>query len=84
VVARFASACAAVVTLPLAYACAGARKVVWGLHDIAARARFPRDLMTLAMPWTFLVEAWQHADESFLRTGRWETLRRRSVKDQPQ
>ena len=75
---RFASACAAAATLPLAHARTGARKAVWGMHDISARARLPRDLMTLAMPYFLLEELHALAPESFLATSHWRTIAQRS------
>jgi len=79
IVARFASACAAMVTLPLAYVRDGVRKAVWGLHDISARVHLPRDVMTLALPWPFLLETCEHMEASFLYASPWEILRQRSL-----
>jgi uncharacterized protein (DUF169 family) len=74
VVARFTSACGAIITLPLQYARRGEKKAVWGMHDISARARLPKELMTLALPWALLVEMVQEIEGSFLNTGQWAKL----------
>jgi hypothetical protein len=77
VVARFASGCASVVTLPLRYARNGMHKAVWGLHDISARARLPAELMTLTFPFNLLVDMWKDVKKSFLTTDNWETIAQR-------
>jgi uncharacterized protein (DUF169 family) len=74
IVGRFASACAAVTTMPVKYARAGQKKAVWGLHDISVRPKLPKDLMTLAFPLELLIEMWENMDESFLNTSRWEKV----------
>jgi uncharacterized protein (DUF169 family) len=78
VVARFASGCGSVVTLPLQYARKGEKKAVWGLHDISARARLPRELMTFTVPLALFVEMGRHIDESFLITDSWKKIAERS------
>ncbi|MBN1536636.1 MAG: DUF169 domain-containing protein [Anaerolineales bacterium] len=77
VVTHFASACASVATFPLRYAKSGEKKAVWGLHDISARARLPKNLMTLSMPFDLLVEIWGEMDKSFLKDEQWEVIVRR-------
>lgn len=79
VVARFASACGSVITLPLMYARGGEKKAVWGLHDISARARLPEELMTLTLPFDLLIEMWQWMKESFLLTERWMKIAKRII-----
>lgn len=79
VVTKFTSGCGSMVTLPLKYARNGERKAVWGLHDISARTRMPKDLMTMTMPFEFLVEIWQDMDKSFLITDTWGKILQRSV-----
>ncbi len=74
VVTRFASACGAVVTLPLRHARRNELKLVWGMHDISARARLPKDLMTLAMPFAMAQRMHGHINGSFLGTKPWATL----------
>jgi uncharacterized protein (DUF169 family) len=82
VTAGFASACGAVATLPLRYARNGEKKAVWGLHDISARARLPKDLMTLAIPFDFLSEVWPEINESFLKTEQWKKIVNRIKNDE--
>lgn len=74
VVARFASACSSIITLPLRYARNNEKKAVWGLHDITARARLPKELMTLVLPFALLVEMSKGIKESFLCTQRWDKI----------
>jgi uncharacterized protein (DUF169 family) len=77
VIARFASACGAAVTLPLHYARKGEKKAVWGLHDISARSRLPKELMTLAVPLSLFVEMGRDIEESFLATDAWRKIAER-------
>jgi uncharacterized protein (DUF169 family) len=77
VVAGFASGCGSVVTLPLQYARKGQKKAVWGLHDISARANLPPELMTLTVPYGFLVELWKEMTGSFLDRDSWKVIRKR-------
>jgi hypothetical protein len=74
IVARFASSCASVASLPLRYARNKEKKAVWGHHDISARARLPKDLMTLAIPFDFLTELWKEINESFFITEQWKRI----------
>lgn len=78
VVAPFASACAAVVTFPLKYARTGENKAVLGMHDIAARARLPKDLLSFAVPLALAERMHSDLDKSFLGTSKWEVLKKRS------
>lgn len=80
VVTGFASACASFFTIPYRFAQAGRRSAFWGLHDIAARAAFPKELTSLAMPPDLYRELCDVADESFLTTGNWAKLRGRADK----
>jgi hypothetical protein len=74
VVTRFASACGAVSALPLRYARRGEHKAFWGMQDISARARLPKDLMTLAMPLEMARTMHANMSQSFLRTTQWSKL----------
>lgn len=75
----FASACSSVLTVPLKYAKQGINKAVWGLHDISARKRLPKDLMTLAMPYKLFEEMYDNIDESFLITENWKIIKNRNI-----
>jgi uncharacterized protein (DUF169 family) len=77
VIARFASACASAVTLPLCYARRGEKKAVWGLHDISARSRLPRELMTFTVPLSLFIEMGGYIDECFLITDAWRKIAKR-------
>jgi len=75
----FSSACGSLFTIPLQYASAGRRKAFWGLHDIAARSAFPREITSLGVPLEMFREMCAAAGESFLTTANWKKLRERSV-----
>lgn len=77
VVTRFASACASIITLPLHYARNGEKKAVWGLHDITARSRLPKELMTFTVPYDVLVEMGKDINQSFLITESWKKIAQR-------
>jgi hypothetical protein len=79
VVTRFASACGAVATLPLRHARQGEMKALWGMHDIAARARLPQELMTMAMPMALAERMHGHIQSSFLQTSTWARLTQRAT-----
>jgi hypothetical protein len=78
IVTRFASACMSMFTLPLKYAEAGEKKAVWGFHDVSARKRLPRDLMTLTLTYDLFIEVVEHLGESFIQTETWDDLRKRN------
>jgi uncharacterized protein (DUF169 family) len=77
IVTRFMSACGAVVTAPMKYKSKGKMKAVWGMHDISARLRLPKELMTLAMPWEMVLEMADHLDSSFVITENWAKIKAR-------
>jgi hypothetical protein len=77
VVTRFMSACGAVVTVPMKYKREGKLKAVWGMHDISARLRLPKDLMTLSMPFEMAEEMAGHLDTSFVITDNWKKIKER-------
>lgn len=79
VASRFASACAAVYTLPIKYKADDKLKAVWGMHDIAARTRLPKHLTTLTLPYSLLEEIGEIINESFLSTHNWQTIKTRNV-----
>jgi len=80
VIARFASACAAVSALPVKYAEGNINKAVWGMHDIAARTRLPKELMTLAMPRALFDELYKSIEDTFVNTSNWNTIQKRNIK----
>ena len=73
-VTRFASACGSIITLPLQYAQNGEKKAVWGLHDISARLKLPKDVMTFTVPYSLFVEMGKNIKGSFLDTERWHKI----------
>lgn len=77
VVTRFMSGCGAVVTIPMKYKNEGIKKAVWGMHDISARLRIPKDLMTLAMPYKMFVEMCEETDNSFIICDDWAKIKER-------
>ena len=78
IVTRFASACMSMFTIPLKYAEAGEKKAVWGFHDVSARKRLPKDLMTLTLTYDLFMEVVENLPESFIRTKDWDALKKRN------
>lgn len=78
VMAPFASACMALVTLPLKLSRNNDHKAVMGLFDIAARTRLPHDLLSFATPYSFLKNLAAILPESFMTTENWKTLKARN------
>jgi uncharacterized protein (DUF169 family) len=81
VVARLASACGSVVTLPMQYARRGEKKAVWGLHDITVRPKFPENLMTFTISFETALEMWEDMKDSFIQTSSWRKIVRRMISD---
>lgn len=79
VLAPFASACMALVTLPLKLARNNEHKAVTGLFDISARTRMPKDLLSFAMPYSFLKKLAGFLPESFATSHNWGTLKDRII-----
>jgi len=78
VMAPFASACMALVTLPLKLARNNEQKAVMGLFDISVRTRLPQDLLSFAMSYSFLKKLASILPESFVTTENWGTLKARN------
>ncbi|MGE5393651.1 MAG: DUF169 domain-containing protein [Candidatus Saccharibacteria bacterium] len=78
VLAPFASACMALVTLPLKLARSNEQKAVMGMFDISARSRMPQDLLSLSMSYAYLKKLAAILPESFLTTENWEKLKARN------
>ena len=79
ITAPFASACGSLITIPLKYANEGINNAVWGLHDVAARTRMPKDLMSISTPYSLFVEMNSNIDESFLISDNWHKLKNRNL-----
>lgn len=84
VITRFASACASAVMMPLQYHLKNEDKAVWGMHDISARAKLPKDLMTFSLPFNFLTKIYKNLNESFITTHQWDNIRQRIIKGNTQ
>jgi uncharacterized protein (DUF169 family) len=80
ITASFASACGSVAAFPMKYKDEGKLKAVWGMHDISARLRLPKDLMTLTIPYNLLVNMCRDIDETFVITETWEKIKERNKK----
>lgn len=78
VIAPFASACMALITLPLKLSRSNEQKAVMGLFDISARTRLPKDLLSFAMPYSFLKKLAVFLPESFVTTENWGTVKARN------
>jgi len=77
VLAPFASSCMALVTLPMKLAKNKEDKAVIGNFDIAARTRIPADLLSFAIPYSFLTKLAEFLPESFVTTHNWGILKDR-------
>lgn len=77
ILSPFASACMALVTLPLKLARNNEQKAVIGLFDISARTRMPGDLLSFALPYSFLKKLADILPESFVTTESWRTVKAR-------
>lgn len=82
IITQFASACAASVTIPLKYKQEQKLKAVFGMNDISARLRLPKDLMTLSMPVDLFEEISVYLDECFLNTSLWKQILKRNIKNE--
>jgi uncharacterized protein YceK len=82
VITRFISGCGSIVTLPLKYKSECKKKAVMGMHDISARSRLPKNLMTLAMPFDLLIDIYNEIDNSFIMTDNWKRIKKRNLSDQ--
>jgi hypothetical protein len=77
VLAPFSSSCMALVTLPLKLARNREEKAVIGNFDIAARTRMPAELLSFALPYSFLKKLAGFLPESFVTTHSWGILKAR-------
>lgn len=78
VLSPFASACMALVTLPLKLARNNEEKAVIGMFDLSARTRMPQDLLSFALPYAFLKRLTGYLPESFITTETWKTIKARN------
>jgi hypothetical protein len=78
VITKMHSGCGSVVTLPMKYKSEGKNKVVFGMHDISARLRIPKELMTLTMPYNLLLDMYSNIDKSFIITDNWKKIKERN------
>lgn len=74
IITGFASACISFFTIPLQYAKKGEKKAFWGLHDIAIRPSFPKEITSLSMSYEMYEEICSVAKKSFLITEKWNKL----------
>ncbi len=81
IITPFASACMTLATLPLKLARNNEQKAVCGLHDLSARARLPKDLLSIAYPYPFLKSIWQKLPDTFMQTELWQTIKKRINQD---
>jgi uncharacterized protein YceK len=82
VITRFISGCGSIVTLPMRYKSEGKKKAVMGMHDISARSRLPKDILTLALPFDLLIDIYNEIDNSFIITDNWKRIKKRNLSDQ--
>lgn len=81
IVTRFNSGCSSIVTLPMRYKIEGKMKAVMGMHDINARLRLPKDILTLSMPINLVKEICSYIDDSFIKTENWNKIKERNQID---
>ena len=79
IVTRFNSGCSSIVTLPMRYKIEGKKKAVMGMHDINARLRLPKDILSLSMPIDMAKEICSYIDDSFIKTKNWEKIKKRNI-----
>jgi uncharacterized protein (DUF169 family) len=79
IITGFHSGCGSVVTLPMKYKNEGKIKAVMGMHDIYARAKLPRDILTLAMPFELVSDIYNEIDNSFIITDNWKKIKERNL-----
>ncbi len=66
-----------VAALPLRQSRNGEQKAFWGMHDISARARLPKDIMSLAVPLEMACQMHANIERSFLRMSQWSKIVKR-------
>lgn len=77
VLAPFASSCMATITYPLKMARNNEERAIIGNFDLAARTRMPADLLSFALPYSFLEKLAGFIPESFFTTHNWSTIKER-------
>ncbi len=77
VIAPFAAGCASIVQYPLIESRRERPRAVLGMFDVSARPRIARDVLSFAVPWAKFVQMVEQAEESFLTTHAWNTVRDR-------
>ena len=77
--ARLMSSCGSIVTWPLKRLQNNEKKAIMGIHDISARARIPKELLSITLPYDLLLEAHSVINESFLTTDKWDIIKKRKA-----
>jgi hypothetical protein len=80
VIAPFGSGCSSILSYTLAESRSDSPRCVLGMFDISARPEVPADILTLTIPMKRFEQMLDNMDESFLITGSWDVVRRRSRK----
>jgi uncharacterized protein (DUF169 family) len=77
VIAPMGSGCASIVGTPLAESLSAGPRAVLGMFDVSARPCVGPNELTFTIPWARFLRMLANAEESFLITGSWESVRAR-------
>lgn len=80
VITPFGAGCATILQYPFAERAAERPRAVLGMFDVSARPYVPAGVLTFAVPQPLLVRMLADADESFLGTPSWATVRERMAR----
>ena len=79
IITMFASSCASVASIPLKLSRAGIMKAVCGFHDISARARYSKNILSMAFTPKLFEEMAKNMNQSFLYTEKWDKISERNI-----
>jgi uncharacterized protein (DUF169 family) len=78
IVTMFSSSCASVAAIPLKMSRTGEMKAICGFHDISARARHSKNILSMAFTPKLFEEMVKNMKESFLYAEQWDKIRDRN------
>jgi hypothetical protein len=79
VIAPFCAGCGSIVQYPYVEQTSERPRAVLGMFDVSARPFVPENLLTFSTPMKKLVTMIENMDQSFLTTGSWAKVRRRTT-----
>jgi uncharacterized protein (DUF169 family) len=77
VITGFNSGCGSIFTKPMKLISEGKKKAVLGMQDISARLRLPKEIMSLTLPYSMVIDIVNEIDSSFIKTENWEKIKMR-------